>query len=399
MWRALPDRLRLTKTLLPILAAVLMAGCGARSGPWSDIAPLPASSPHPIAGASSVDLLPIATRLRKDSSIGSYSRNVGCWVYVRTLTPADFPSPDALTAAAGQAFKTSGIAAVTGRAAALRVRGTVLRADIDACNNSFFNTGPYEINAQLYVSWKVDGPNGQTIYNGAVTGIGHVRRPDMDLRAAAAAAISDAVWRLLQMSAVEHGLTNAGYAAPTAIPTATPQPANPPPAAPPSPAMAPILIPLSAPDSAWHAGATVATGAGVYLSDSGYLLTASVNLGGASAMMVQPGGSAQLVRADADLGVALLKTASGHGGSIRQRPLVTGEALHDANGTALHLRGPADALGRLPLASANATMGAAALDKDGAIAGVVVAGPSGPLVAPIGLVFQHLNLGLSLGPH
>jgi len=166
MWRALPGRFRFTKTSLPILAAVLMAGYGARPGTWSDIAPLPAGSPHPIAGASSIDLLPITTRLRKDGSIGS----------------------------------------------------------------------------------------------------------------------------------------------------------------------------------------------------------------------------------------ALLKTTSGHGGTLRQRPLGPGGALHGPDGMALYLRGPADALGRLPLASANATMGAP-LDRDGAVAGVVVAGSTGPLLAPIGLIFQHLNLGLSLGRH
>lgn len=378
-------------------ALTLLGGCSTRENVWSDIARIPTSRPVALPGAAAtVNLAPVASRLRKARGIGSYSRNVGCWVYVRQLTDADFPASPTLTAAAARAFEASQVrVSEAGRPADFRMRATILTARVDACNNSFFNAGPYEINAQFDVNWRVEDSNGVPVYDGSSSGVGHVSLPVMDITPAAEAAMTDAVTRLLQTAAVERALTRQpALVVPRPAPVQAPQ-------SPGTLAFAPILITGLQPRTESGRLAAVTdhetkvtvggrSGAGFYISKDGYLLTASANLGDVA---IAP--EAQLLRQDAALGVALLKSGGGTALPLRQQSLGRGEILMLAGGV-IQIAAQPDAQGRFAVSNSAAPAGSPVLDSHDNVAGLIVTGPRGPLFVPIGLAFRKLNLGLAL---
>lgn len=365
------------------LALLCTSACSARDGIWTNIGQVPpATQVRFQADTASVSLAPVVVGLRKDRAIGNLSRNVGCWVYVRQLTGADFPASDALTAALSRALVTSHVRQAADGRGELRLRGTLQSAQADTCNNSFFNKGPFEQNAQIVMGWRIEDANGARLYDGSTTGAAHLVNKQAGLDRVAEAAIADAAGRLLEVATVQQALSR-DRAPPATITAAAPaaRPAWPTPAP-----LQPILIAAAPPRSAPAAASR--SGVGFFISADGYFLTAT---------SAAPALGAQALRQDPALGVALFKSARATDAplSIRQQPLGAADALF-AGTDALRLLPSADPEGRRPIAAPAAPAGSAVLDGQGNVAGLVVDAEDGPRFVPIGRAFRGLGLGLAL---
>lgn len=392
-----------------VLALALFAASGCSTGKtaWPDAArPSPNSAVTFSGDTATVSLTPVTSRLRKARGIGSFSRNVGCWVHVRPLTDADFPGSGKLTAATTQAFTNSHIRVEPDQGADYRVRATIQSARVDSCNNSFFNAGPFETDAQIDVGWRVDDRSGVPVYEGSTSGYGRAVANSFDIAPAVDAAIADAASRLFQTAAIERVLNrSAKVADPVRPPSADTGPSTP--VRTRASEFSPILIAALPPGMtgtripAVTAVETVTTagrsGAGFYISTDGYFLTASAIIGDSASAQIAPRTAAHVVRQDSVLGLSLLKSGETQSlvRPLRQRPLITDESLTLPDGGKFQIASVADSLGRF-LITSPVPAGSPVLDGQGNIAGIVLQGSKGPLLVPIGQAFRSLGLGLAL---
>ncbi len=423
--------------------AMTLAGCSSEKNMWSTVPEMPPTPPTVFAkGAAAIEVPTVAVTIAHRRSIGNLSRNVGCWVNVRDLTDADFPQgavvTDALRSALTDAHvPVNGASPGTGYRLVARIGG----AHLDMCDNTFFETGPYTVDAAVDIAWRLEAPGGNPVmFETSTSGIGHHETPGPTADAAVADAVADAVRRLLQTAAMQQYLGQsapaaaryvaapapavppaiatgtAPIAAPPAAPAVTPAPAR---AVAEAPALPPILIAIRSPGGAkgqpvepllQRTTLTVAgnpPGLGFPLGSDGYALISGdmMPTGGPVTVITASGQriGAETVRRDPSFAFVLIKTAI-----ALPEPLGL-EPQHPAAGALVHgiagghaatatVAGPAENSGNIPLSGAPFDAGSAVVDDKGDVVGVMAGnGEHGPVMMPIATVFRRLRLGASLG--
>ena len=413
------------------LVVLALAGCEAE----------PKQPPIPPAAAVSFNVptgklavAPIKVQLNWRNGIGTYYRNVDCWVRVRSIMAEDIPHYSQLTAEVQRALKQAQLtvipetpddaAAATG--ADYLLIGTIPEAHADLCIDNFFNDGPADVDAQVAISWQlISVRDKQTVFQTNTSGSARASDPKQRIDAGIMAAIDDATKQLLQTVTVQQYLTFGHVVTPAPQAVAAggivPPGGQAPIPAPagsfvrPSATLSPVLIPVKSArpegttlDRAAARAATVAVtpiagkpGAGIVIGD-GYVLTTASLIGDATSVVVAPGGGksaeGRLVRKDAELDLALLKVdeALPEPLPLHPRRLAIGEKVF-AVGTAGVVAGSVTAIkatgGHDQAKFEGASVGGPVLDASGNVIGVLQA--SGNFTS-IGSVFRALNLGAQL---
>jgi hypothetical protein len=372
---------------------------------------------------------PVSVELPDRRGIGTYYRNVDCWVRVRSIMPADFPAGDTVTDEVRQALSqarlkvtratSADVSAVTD--ADYLLVATVPSAHADLCIDSVFNDGPADIDAQVALSWHLwSVRDKRVVYESTTTGTARASDPNQTIRAGVIAAVDDATRQLLQTTAVQQYLTYGHVVAPPVAATPSAAPPVPSGGAAPIPqppaefqrpvvteTLPPILVPVRAahpPGTAVDAGAiraaTVKVGKGnaALIVGDGYLLTTTAGLDGVL-VPVDLGAAgtldARVIRRDDEAGVALIRVDGQlpPGLPLQPRRNAVGDVVWGigpgglVKGSVLQSRagGGSDRVrleGALP--------GGPVLDTTGNVIGVLL--PQGGY-ASIGQVFRVLQLG------
>jgi S1-C subfamily serine protease len=403
--------------------------------------PEPKQPPIPSAATVSFNVptgklavAPIKVQLNWRNGIGTYYRNVDCWVRVRSIMPEDIPHYSQLTAEVQRALKQAQLTVIDGQpedAAAATgadylLIGTIPEAHADLCIDNFFNDGPADVDAQVAITWQlVSVRDKQVVFQTNTSGSARASDPKQHIDAGVMAAIDDATKQLLQTVTVQQYLTFGHVVTPSPQAVAAggvvppggqaPIPAPPGSFVRPSATLSALLIPVKSArpegttlDRAAARAATVTVtpiagrpGAGIVIGD-GYVLTTASLIGDATSVVVvpAPGKTAEgrLVRKDADLDLALLKVdeALPEPLPLHPRRLAVGEKVF-AVGTGGVVGGSITAIkatgGHDQAKFEGASVGGPVLDASGNVIGVLQA--NGNFMS-IGSVFRALNLGAQL---
>ena len=424
------------KQITAMLMVFGVAGCSALGGD----APTPATSGAPAAAlirttpivfsqpTAKVAIAPVTINLPARRGLGSYTRNVDCWVYVRPIRDSDFPLGTPLTTEMRKALVGSKVDVVPGdkadvaaaQGADYLITGNVPIAHADLCINDFFNADPADVDAQVTVAWQVwSVRENRVIFQTTTTGTGSAKSPEQVITPAVLVAMGDATEQLLQSAAMQQYLT---FGHPNLPPITTPAPVGQvaPPAgvalpglvtapggapaaaaAPVATTAVPILVSLPAPGGASDLkGGTVTIGktAGFYVGSEGYVIASAAGVGAAASVSVTDGTGRSLQalvvrRADA-AGLALLKIGAAPAATLPILPhrLAAGDKVTTlgASGT---VSGATGSDGRVPAKLAGAVTGAPVVDGAGNIVGVAEGGGS---YLPIAAAFRALTLGVAL---
>ena len=380
-----------------------------------------------------VAIAPVAMHLPERRGLGSYTRNVDCWVYVRPIRDSDFPPAGDMTDEMRKALVGSKVDVVPGDrtdvAAAQGVdyliTGSVPLAHADLCINDFFNADPADVDAQVTVAWQVwSVRENRIVFETTTTGAGSAKSPEQVVTPAVFLAMQDATEQLLQSASMQQYLTFGhpnlpqlsipapvgaapAYAAPVA---ATAGPVAPP-AGVPLPGLVtapaavgtavPILVSLPVTGSAADlkgGSVTIGKTAGFYVGGEGYVIAAAAGVGGAATVTVTDGAgrtlSAQVVRRADAAGLALLKLADAPAAPLPIQPhrLAIGDKVTSLDGVGTVAGGPR-ADGRVPAKLGGSPAGAPVMDTAGNVVGVSEGGGS---YLPIAAAFRALSLGVTL---
>jgi serine protease Do len=430
-----------------ITAALLLLGVAGCSSS-QDAAPGTASTSVPAVSlkttpvvfsqpTAKVAIAPVTIKLPERRSLGSYTRNVDCWVYVRPIRDTDFPSGFPLTDAMRQALIASKVDVVAGEKADVAaaqgtdylITGNVPQAHADLCIDDFFNAAPADVDAQVTVIWQVwSVRENRVVFQTTTTGSGSAKNAEQVITPAVLLAMGDATEQLLQSASMQQYLTfghpvlpqvylpaPVGQTAPVSQVAPTGQLA--PPVAVPLPGLVaapgggavavsaaaplatPILVSLPAPGGAADAksgSVVIGKGAGFFVGTEGYVVASATAVGGATSVTVTDGAgrslTAQVVRRADAQGLALLKVAEAPAAALPILPhrLAVGDKVSSlgASGTVSGVAG-----GMVSAKLAGVPAGAPVLDGSGNIAGVA---ESGGTILPIAAAFRALSLGVTL---
>jgi S1-C subfamily serine protease len=354
-------------------------------------------------------------------------------VFVRPTVPRDLPNMMQLTSAVQSALKQSKLTVLPGTPADAAgaagadylLTGTIPQAHADLCIDNIWNEGPADIDAQVTVAWQlVSVKDKQVLYQTSTTGAARASDPGQRLDAGVVAAVDEATRQLLQTATFQQYLTFGHVVAPTlaaiaggVVPPGGQGPIPAPPAAVMRPAamLGAVLVPVKPqrPDSAAldriAARAAIVPvavpggrpGSGIVIGD-GYVLTTASTVGDAVAavVMVSPGKAAEarLVRKDAELDVALLKTDETLPPALPLHPrrVAVGDKIFGVGhggvvaGTIAAIRSSG---GHDRVALEGAEPGGPVLDASGNVIGLLQADGN---YLSIGSVFRALNLGAQL---
>jgi len=371
----------------------------------------------------------VTIKLPERRGLGSYTRNVDCWVYVRPIRDTDFPSGAPLTVEMRKALVASKVDVVPGEKADVAaaqgvdylITGNVPQAHADLCINDFFNADPADVDAQVTVSWQIwSVRENRIVFQTTTTGTGSAKSPEQVITPAVLVAMGDATEQLLQSAVMQQYLTfghsnvpqfvaptPVGQAGPTAAagaPAAVPLPGLV--AAPISPALPvqTILVTLPAAGGDFKSGIIkIGKAPGFYIGTEGYAITSATAVGGVATVAVTDGRgrtlTAQVVRRANFANLALLKLpdASAAPLPILARRLAIGDMLTTLapNGTSIDgpISGEARAGGEIPIKFGNTATGAPVVDATGNIVGVAQGDNT---YLPIAAAFRALTLGVTL---
>jgi hypothetical protein len=375
-----------------------------------------------------VALAPLVSELDPDHAIGTYFRNVDCWVFVRPTVPRDLPGVGRLTEEVRDTLKGSKLTILAPGAADADfvLTGTIPEAHADLCIDNVFNEGPADIDAQVTISWQLlSARDKQVLFQTTTSGSGRAIDPNERVDTGVIAAIDEAAKQLLQTAAFQQYVTFGHVVVPTPaavasgfVPPGGQAPIPVPPAGIPRPetTFSAILVPVKAarPDTATldHAAARAATvlvapvtgasGAGIVLGD-GYVLTTASLVGDAASVVVTvaPGKTEEgrLVRKDAALDIALLKVAAALPAPLPLHPrrVAVGDKVFGvgAGGVVAGAVTETRASGGRDTVKFDgaAEAGGPVLDASGNVIGLLQAGGT---YASIGTVFRTLGLGAQL---
>jgi len=432
------------KQITAAFLAVGVAGCSTFGG---SPASAPAAGGLPAVAAAAVTttpvvfnqptakvaLAPITIKLPERRGLGTYTRNVDCWVYVRPIRDTDFPSGAPLTVEMRKALVGSKVDVVpdekadvaAAQGADYLITGNVPLAHADLCINDFFNAAPADVDAQVTVAWQIwSVRENRVVFQTTTTGTGSAKSPEQVITPAALIAMGDATEQLLQSAVMQQYLTfghptlqiqtpvPVGQLAAPIGQTAVPSAAIPLPglvsapggAQAPAPIVAsaqPILISLPAPGSTSDLKAgTVMIGkaAGFYVGDEGYVITTASAVGGAATVTVTDAAgkslTAQVIRRSDGAGLALLKLAGAPASALPILPhrLAAGDKVTTL-GASGSVSGTAGGDGKVAAKLTGASAGAPVVDGAGNIVGVAESGGS---YLPIAAAFRALTLGVTL---
>jgi S1-C subfamily serine protease len=444
------------KQLTAAFLVLGLAGCASShsSAPAAGIAPgagpaTPLTSPVIFnQPTGKVAIAPVNIKLPERRGLGSYTRNVDCWVYVRPIRDSDFPSSEPMTDALRKALVGSKVDVLPGEAldvaaaqgADYLVTGSVPIAHADLCINDFFNADPADVDAQVTVAWQVwSVRENRVVFQTTTSGNGSAKSPEQVITPAVLIAMSDATEQLLQSATMQQYLTfghmtvpqvttplpvaqgaaavgapvvaaaptATGAPAPAAVVAAAPAAIDAGVAAPVLPRGVPILVSLPATGAAdLKAGSVTVTSAqgkaaGFYVGQEGYIVTSAANLGGAVSVTVTNASGknevAQVVRRADEAGLALLKVANAPTAPLAIQPhrLAAGDKVTSfgaAGPVTGAVAGVAGRDGRLPVKLDGDLPGAAVVDTAGNIVGV----SGGGSYLPIAAAFRALTLGVTL---
>lgn len=428
------------KQVTAVLLAVGVAGCSSFGGGPSSP---PAAGGVPAAAAAAVKttpvvftqptakvaIAPVTIKLPERRGLGSYTRNVDCWVYVRPIRDTDFPPGAPLTVELRKALVGSKVDVAVGEkpdvASAAGVdyliTANVPVAHADLCINDFFNADPADVDAQVTVAWQLwSVRENRVVFETTTTGNGSAKSPEQAITPAVLIAMGDATEQLLQSAVVQQYLTfghpnlpqivtpiPVGQPVPTpavALPGLVTAPAGVPAPLPVPAAALPILISLPAPGgvSDLKAGTvTIGKSAGFYVGNEGYVITSAAAVGGAAIVTVTDAAgkslTAQVVRRADAAGLALLKLSGAPGSALPIAPhrLAAGDKVTTLGASGV-VAGPVGGDGKVAAKLAGASAGAPVLDGAGNIVGVAESGGS---YLPIASAFRALTLGVTLSEY
>jgi len=431
------------KTITAAFLAVGLAGCSSFGG--SSASP-PAAGASPAVAAvavkttpvvfnqptAKVAIAPVTIKLPERRGLGTYTRNVDCWVYVRPIRDTDFPPGGPLTVELRNALVGSKVDVVPGEkpdvAAAQGVdyliTANVPLAHADLCINDFFNADPADVDAQVTVAWQVwSVRENRVVFQTTTTGTGSAKSPEQVITPAVLIAMADATEQLLQSAVMQQYLTfghpnlpqvvtpiPVGQSAPVAATPATPAviplpglvtaPGGVPAPAPVPVSALPILVTLPAPGSSDLKAGTVMIGksAGFYVGDEGYVITSAAAVGAAATVTVTDASGkslpAQVVRRADAAGLALLKVTAAPASALPILPhrLAAGDKVTTL-GASGSVTGAPGSDGKVAAKLAGASAGAPVVDAAGNIVGVAEGNGS---YLPIAAAFKALTLGVTL---
>jgi S1-C subfamily serine protease len=412
------------------LFVLALGGCDA--GPKLPALP-PAAAVSFTVPTGKIAVAQLASQLDPDRPIGTYFRNVDCWVFVRPTVPKDLPKMPRLTEAVQDTLKQAQLTVLPGMpadAAAASgadylLTGTLPEAHADLCIDNIWNDGPADIDAQVTIGWKlISVHDNQVVYQTSTSGAARASDPNEHVDAGVIAAVNEATKQLLQTVTFQQYLTFGHVVTPTpeavaggVVPAGGQKPIPTPPSSfvRPAATLGAILVPVRPPrpenavldrEAARAATVPVAVnggkpGAGIVIGD-GYVLTSAAVIGDAVSVVVTtaPGKTAEgrLVRKDADLDVALLKTD----GTLPQpvplhpRRTVIGDKIFGvgAGGVVSGSVTATRASGGHDLVTlAGAEIGGPVLDVNGNVIGLLQANGN---YLSIGSAFRALNLGTQM---
>jgi len=432
------------KQITAAFLAVGVAGCSTFGGSPAS-APAAGSLPAVAAAAATtapvvfnqptakVAIAPITIKLPERRGLGSYTRNVDCWVYVRPIRDTDFPAGASLTVEMRKALVGSKVDVVPGEKADVAtaqgadylITGNVPLAHADLCINDFFNADPADVDAQVTVAWQIwSVRENRVVFQTTTTGTGSAKSPEQVITPAVLVAMGDATEQLLQSAVMQQYLTfghptlpqiktpvpvgqavapTSQYAAPASIPLPglVTAPGGVPAPLPVAAAAQPILISLPAPGSPpdLKAGTvTIGKAAGFYVGDEGYVITTAAAVGAAATVTVSDAAgkslTAQVIRRSDSAGLALLKLAGAPASALPILPhrLAAGDKVTTL-GAGGSVAGPAGSDGKVAAKLTGASAGAPVVDSAGNIVGVAESGGS---YLPIAAAFRALTLGVTL---
>jgi|GEM_PF-6862543 S1-C subfamily serine protease len=410
----------------------LLALTGCDSAPKQQPLP-PAATVNFTMPTGKIAVAPLVSQLDPDRAIGTYFRNVDCWVFVRPTVPRDLPRSVELTAEVQSALKQAKLTVLPGTPAdAAAATGadyllvaTMPQAHADLCIDNIFNEGPADIDAQVTIAWKlISVRDKQLLYQTSTSGAARASDPNQRVDAGVIAAVDEATKQLLQTVTFQQYITFGHVVTPApaavaggVVPPGGQGPIPEPPGSTLHSAalLAPILVPVKSPrpdgaalDRAAASAATVqvaaigsAPGAGIVIGD-GYVLTTAGVIGDAVSVAVttSPGKTVEgrLVRKDADVDVALLKVEEALPPALPLHPrrVAIGDKIFGVSlggivagsVTATRLSG-----GRDRAALEGAETGGPVLDASGNVMGLLQAGGN---YLSIGSAFRALSLGTQL---
>ena len=429
------------KQITAALMVFGVAGCASSGGD----APTQATSGIPAAAAAAirttpvvfsqptakVAIAPVTVNLPARRGLGTYTRNVDCWVYVRPIRDSDFPLGTPMTTEMRKALVGSKVDVLPGdkadvaaaQGADYLITGNVPIAHADLCINDFFNADPADVDAQVTVAWQVwSVRENRVIFQTTTTGTGSAKSPEQVITPAVLLAMGDATEQLLQSAAMQQYLTfghpnlpqiatpaPVGQVAPpagVALPGLVTAPGGAPatavaPVAPVAATAVPILVSLPAPGGTSDlkgGSVTIGKTAGFYVGSEGYVIASAAGVGAAASVTVTDAAGKSLPalvvrRADA-AGLALLKIDAAPAAALPILPhrLAAGDKVTTlgASGT---VAGGSGSDGRVPAKLAGAVAGAPVVDGAGNIVGVAEGGGS---YLPIAAAFRALTLGITL---
>jgi S1-C subfamily serine protease len=406
-------------------------------GGCSDIQKSPPIAPSaPVAFSvptGKIAVAPIKIELPDRRGIGTYYRNVDCWVRVRNIMSTDFPSATAIAAEVRKTLQQAKLTVVPGAPAdAASATGAdylliamIPTAHADLCIDNFFNDGPADIDAQVAVSWKlVSVRDKQVVFETNTSGTARASDPNQKIDTGVMGAVDDATKQLLQTVTVQQYLTFGHVVAPVMqasaggivppggqgpIPGSAPSPVRP------AAVLGAILIPVKAArsdgatfDRAVTRQATLPfsvagskPGTGFVIGD-GYVLTTASNLGDAVSVtfVPTPGKTAEgrVMRKDADLDLALLKVDEPLPSALPLQPrrVAVGDKVYGVAPSGVvagTITATKSAGGHDQVKLDGASAGSPVLDGNGNVIGMLQ--PNGNWLS-IGSVFRALNLGAQL---
>ncbi|HLZ67725.1 MAG TPA: hypothetical protein VKQ29_15970 [Aliidongia sp.] len=427
------------KQITAALLALGVAGCASHDNS-SGAAGVPALAAAAVKTTpvvftqptAKVAIAPVTIKLPERRSLGTYTRNVDCWVYVRPIRDTDFPFGGPLTDSMRQALVGAKVDLVPGdKPDVAAAQGTdylitanVPLAHADLCIDDFFNEAPADVDAQVTVAWQVwSVRENRVVFQTTTTGTGSGKSAEHVITPAVLAAMGDATEQLLQGATMQQYLTfghpnlpqivtpiPVGQVAAPAAPAAVPLPGlvTAPGGAPAAPAVAavpvqavPILVSLPASGGSADAksgAVTIGKTAGFYVGGDGYVIASAAGVGGAASVTVTDSAGkslqAQVVRRADAQGLALLKVAGALAAPlpILAHRLAVGDKVTSLNASGA-VAGAAGSDGKVPAKLAGAVAGAPVLDAAGNIVGVSEGGGS---YLPIAAAFRALSLGVTL---
>ncbi|HEV2673068.1 MAG TPA: hypothetical protein VGV37_00920 [Aliidongia sp.] len=429
--------------LKQITAALLVFGVAGCASSGSDAPSAAAGGVPAVAAAATrttpvvftqptakVAIAPVTVNLPARRGLGTYTRNVDCWVYVRPIRDSDFPPGAPMTEEMRKALVGSKVDVVPGdkadvagaQGADYLITGNVPLAHADLCINDFFNADPADVDAQVTVAWQIwSVRENRIVFQTTTTGTGSAKSPQQVITPAVLIAMGDATEQLLQSASMQQYLT---FGHPNLPQVTTPVPVGQlPPAGIPLPGLVtapggapaqavaaavptaasvtPILVSLPAPGGASDLkGGTVTIGksAGFYVGNEGYIVASAAGVGAAASVTVTDAGgrslSALVVRRADAAGLALLKVASAPAAPLPILPhrLAAGDKVTSLNGGGT-VSGAAGGDGKVAARLTGSPAGAPVLDAGGNVVGVSEGGAS---YLPIAAAFRALSLGVTL---